>query len=157
MRLKPRRLPDEVIGGTTNPYLERWHICRNKFFNIYLHHVIRSDDDRALHDHPWWNVSIVLQGGYYEEVPVIPGMYAYGWRHTKKTWRGVGSVIYRKALSIHRLIISPYAPKETWTLFITGPKIREWGFWCPSGWKHWRVFCNVPVGEATHEEIGPGC
>ena len=26
---------------------------RNKIFNIYLHQIIRSDDDRALHDHPY--------------------------------------------------------------------------------------------------------
>jgi hypothetical protein len=47
------RPPDFVIGGDS-PYMLRWWIIpRNKFFNIYLHRFLRSDDDRALHDHPW--------------------------------------------------------------------------------------------------------
>ena len=27
-----------------------------------------------------------------------------------------------------------------WSLFITGPVIREWGFHCPNGWRHWKQF-----------------
>lgn len=34
-----------------------------------VHKVMRSDHDRALHDHPWHNASIVLEGGYWEVVP----------------------------------------------------------------------------------------
>jgi hypothetical protein len=39
------------------------------------------------------------------------------------------------------------------TLFITGPKVREWGFHCPQGFVHWRDFVHPddPGG------IGPGC
>jgi hypothetical protein len=37
-----------------------------------VHNIKRSDYDRALHDHPWWNISIVLRGGYWE---VFPGAY----------------------------------------------------------------------------------
>lgn len=37
-----------------------------------VHHVLRSDHDRALHDHPWHNASIVLSGGYWE---VMPGRF----------------------------------------------------------------------------------
>ena len=41
----------KVIGKN---YLSRWHIIpRNRYFNIYLHKFVGSDDDRALHDHPW--------------------------------------------------------------------------------------------------------
>lgn len=68
-KMKSRK-PDFVIGSEDNPYLLRWWILpRNKFFNIYLHLFMRSDDDRALHDHPWWNASFVLDGGYYEYMP----------------------------------------------------------------------------------------
>lgn len=37
-----------------------------------VHKVLRSDEDRALHDHPWQNASIVLDGGYWE---VVPGLF----------------------------------------------------------------------------------
>jgi hypothetical protein len=64
------RDPDFIIGGQANPYLLRWWIIpRNRFFNIYLHRFLRSDDDRALHDHSWCNVSILLDGAYYEYMP----------------------------------------------------------------------------------------
>ena len=60
-----RRAPDFQIGGSVNPYCNRWWVIpRNRWFNIYLHEFVRDDDDRALHDHPWWNISIVLRGGY---------------------------------------------------------------------------------------------
>ena len=47
------RRPDFIIGPEDNPYMRRWFIVpRNPYQNIYLHEVLRSDDDRAGHDHP---------------------------------------------------------------------------------------------------------
>lgn len=148
MWFEPKREPDEIIGGPERPYIRRWHLARKSRIpflsklmeNVYLHNVVRSDDDRALHDHPWWNISIVLWGGYYEHMPVIPDLYEYGWRTTHRKWRGIGSIVFRKANAAHRLELGAYCPKPTWTLFITGRKSREWGFYCPNGWKHWTVF-----------------
>ena len=58
-----------VIGEPEEPYLKRWFILpRNRWFNIYLHHFHRSDDDQALHDHPWASVSILLKGSYIEHM-----------------------------------------------------------------------------------------
>ena len=151
-----RRAPDFVIGDPAAPYLRRWWIIpRNRFFNIYLHQILRSDDDRALHDHPWWNVSIILKGGYFEITP------------DATHWRKPGSVVFRRATAAHRLQLQ-YVKKwdswdkgnfsaPCWSLFITGPKIREWGFLCRDGWKHWREFIGVPEGDARGDEIGPGC
>ena len=57
------RTPDLVIGGWDDPYLLRWWLIpRNRWFNVYLHLFLRSDDDRALHDHPWFNLSFLLEG-----------------------------------------------------------------------------------------------
>jgi hypothetical protein len=43
-----KRAPDQVIGGRERPYMLRWYLIpRNRFCNIYLHHFLRSDDDRA--------------------------------------------------------------------------------------------------------------
>ena len=54
LRWARNREPDFIIGGHEAPYLRRhWLIPRNRFFNIYVHEFLRSDDDRALHDHPW--------------------------------------------------------------------------------------------------------
>ena len=54
LAIATKRHPDFIVGGKDNPYLLRWFVIpRNPVFNIYLHRFLRSDDDRALHDHPW--------------------------------------------------------------------------------------------------------
>jgi hypothetical protein len=114
------RPPDFIIGDPTHPYLLRWWVIpRNRWFNIYLHRVIRSDDDRALHDHPWLNASIIVDGAYIEH-RIAPG----GCRHM--TLRSAGAVCARTARAAHRLEVLPGG--EALTLFITGPVIRDWGF-----------------------------
>lgn len=139
-----RRPPDFIIGGVDNPYMLRWWVIpRNRWFNIYLHHILRDDDDRALHDHPWVNVSIVLKGGYFEVMG--PGI-------TK--WRGRGSIVFRRPTAAHRLVVKHVDGKgDCWSLFITGPRVREWGFLCPQGWRDWRVF----TAPADRGQIGRGC
>lgn len=71
-----RRPPDFVIGGHERPYLLRWWVIpRNPVFNIYLHQFRRSDDDRALHDHPWlFNASWLLSGEYVEHTIKAGGL-----------------------------------------------------------------------------------
>lgn len=59
--------PHQIIGGEERPYLLRWYVIpRNRGLNVYLHKFLRDDDDRALHDHPWWFVSVMLWGQYVE-------------------------------------------------------------------------------------------
>jgi hypothetical protein len=120
-----------------------WVIPRNKFFNIYLHHFLRSDDDRALHDHPWWNVSILLRGSYVEHTIAAGGV-----EHAERY--EAGAMKWRLATSAHRVELAAGA---CWSLFITGPVIREWGFHCPRGWRHWKKF----VSDRDSGQIGAGC
>lgn len=134
------RPPDFIIGPKETPYMHRWFLIpRNKWFNIYLHHILRSDDDRALHDHPWYSLSFVLKGVYLEIRPNDAQVY---WR-----W----SLIWRKATHTHRLVVVP--GETVWTLFITGPRIRDWGFHCPKGWVPWQKF----VKPSDRGNVGIGC
>jgi len=117
--------------------LRWWKIKRNAFFNIYLHQIYRSDDDTAHHDHPWWNFSIVLDGGYYE--------HWYDGDTLRSKWFGPGSMHFRwRGRKSHRLVLqsrfiraddirnnrTDSCIKETpaTTIFITGPVLRRWGF-----------------------------
>lgn len=120
-----------------------WVIPRNRLFNVYLHHFLRSDDDRALHDHPWWNLSILLSGRYVEHTISAGGINV-------RTERREGETKFRPAAAAHRieLIDGP-----CWTLFVTGPMIRSWGFHCPRGWVHWKEFTKPE----NPGEIGRGC
>jgi hypothetical protein len=131
------RPPDFVIGDN---YLRRWWVLpRNPFSNVYLHEIRKSDDDRALHDHPWANTSVILFGGYTEHTP------------SGSVERNAGDVVSREAEALHRLEV---APGETAiTIFFTGPQVREWGFACPNGWRHWREF----VDERDSGQVGRGC
>lgn len=134
------REPDFVIGPAHDPYLKRWWIIpRNESCNVYLHEILRSDDDRALHDHPWGNTSMLLAGRYVEHTPEGSFLREAGW---------VGS---RGAEALHRLEILP--GERAVSLFFTGPKVREWGFACPKGWVHWRDFTGGEHGEI----VGRGC
>jgi hypothetical protein len=145
------REPDKIIGTAEDPYMLRWYIIpRNKWFNIYLHNIKRSDEDRALHDHPWWNISLVLKGGYFEVVPLfkdpgLPGIVRF--------WRKPGSCVFRWPASAHRLEVVDGC--DVWTLFITGRRIREWGFWCGQRWVDWRTF--VDHSDPKVSKVGRGC
>jgi hypothetical protein len=132
--------PDFVIGGNVRPYLLRWWLIpRNPVFNVYLHCFLRSDDDRALHDHPWlFNCSILLKGKYLEHTPSGTFMRRSG------GWK------FRWGPAAHRIEL---AGEPCWTVFITGPRVREWGFHCPQGWIHWKRF-TAPGDKGA---VGKGC
>ena len=113
------REPDFLIHSDTG-YIRRWHIIpKNRIFNIFLHKVAADDDDRALHDHPWYNCSVILDGCYREITP--KGRFN----------RARGTVTFRRATALHRLEVEN---GPVWSLFFTGPKYRKWGFDAPEGW-----------------------
>lgn len=89
---------------------------------IRIHHILRSDDDRAFHDHPWWYVSIILKGSYTEVTPVFKSGIYQGHLHKIFT---ANDLLVRRPYSWHRLVLTE---GRVWTLFITGPKKQEWGF-----------------------------
>lgn len=136
------RQPDFVIGDN---YIKRWWVVpRNDMSNLYLHLMTGDDDDRALHDHPWENTSIILAGGYTEITP--DGSFE----------RKPGEVIKRRAADAHRLVLhrdDAGKPIPCLTLFATGQWERDWGFHCPKGWVPWREF----VDERDTGQVGRGC
>lgn len=137
-----------MIGTDDDPYLKRWFIVpRNRWFNIYLHRFCRSDDDRALHDHPWVNCSVLLVGSYREHCQDGRIVLRKPWRPWA-FWR----LPVRRATTAHRVELID--GRRVWTLFLTGPRIRSWGFLCPQGWRHWEEFCEVREGGNT---VGRGC
>lgn len=143
-RYAASRNPDFVIGSLESPYMRRWWVIpRNRWFNIYLHHFLRSDDDRALHDHPWVNCSILLKGRYTEHTIAAGGV-----NHHREY--SAGQIKLRMASYAHRIDLTE---GPCWTMFITGPNLREWGFHCPKGWRPWRQF----VDDRDTGQIGRGC
>ena len=157
------RDPDFIVGGRKNPYLLRWYELGGKWVKDrktrkprwisrtmlgiarpYLHCFLRSDDDRALHDHPAPSLSIGLRGRAIEHTIAAGGV------HHRRTLKA-GQVTWRSADFAHRIEIEPGT--DYWTLFIFFPNVREWGFHCKNGWVPWRVFTASDDPGA----IGAGC
>lgn len=124
--------PPEIldVGG---PYLIRWDFLKLFGISFRFHTFLKSDPDRGLHDHPWWMVSILLAGGYCEELRgtgLISRLPIY--RIIK---RKAPSIAFRHATDAHRVTLIDGKP--CLTLIITGPKKRDWGFYRKEGWVKW--------------------
>lgn len=152
-----KRPPDFVVERDGIAYLNRWWIWRrNRWLNCYLHQFIADDVDPVLHDHPWWSVSIVLKGGYYEITTGPDGTQ-------ERRYYGPGSRRLRSAKFSHRIELprvkrvdgekTVEVLEPCWTLFLTGPRIRDWGFHCPNGWKSWQDYCEP----GNPGRVGKGC
>lgn len=134
--LRGSRKPDLIIPDVIpigRDYLRRWWIIpRNNRFGIYLHHFLLSDDPGACHDHPYWNISIVIKGRYREwcRDPATG--------HETFKMRYAGAVVFRRAETSHRVEILD--GESAWSIFISGPRRREWGFWCGQRWVDNNVF-----------------
>ncbi|MDE1914705.1 MAG: hypothetical protein KGJ57_17605 [Sphingomonadales bacterium] len=138
------RAPDEVlgVGSPRGEYLRRWYLTpRNPHMNTYLHEIIRSDDERVMHDHPWDNASLIIAGSYREHTP--HGSYT----------RRPGDFVQRQAVDLHRLELIGDAPVIS--LFTTGEKVREWGFAALQGWVHWREY-HIAHGQLAPAVEGAG-
>jgi hypothetical protein len=119
-----RRIRFDITGKDGSVYLRRYRLVSCRWLRIYLHHIRRDDEDRALHDHPWGFFSIILAGGYYE-------VTASGTR-----WYEPGRILWRPAIWTHRLMV----PQPAWTLVVAGPRVRDWGFHTNRGWCWWKNY-----------------
>jgi hypothetical protein len=153
---RAQRTPYQHITG----YMERFWLFRlgpregeqGEFspFAGRVHHLLRSDDDRHAHCHPWPYITIILRGGYYEEREYLvetPEDLRQWSRLASRVdghclrvgkvekWHGPGSVLFRRSTDRHRLRLPERikAAGGTWTLFITGPKRKSWFFHTEDG------------------------
>lgn len=132
-RLLDQAEPYSTIGPHTDPYMERvWlkKFTKDQPMSMRLHNIRWSDSDRALHDHPWENISVVLAGEMIEVVPLDQSQPCMQDPMKYSQYiRRPGDVIARKATDRHRLIIPP--GQTVWTLFIMGDYEQNWGFYDP--------------------------
>jgi hypothetical protein len=94
--------PQVIRNCAGDPYLIRWRLIWTRWFSLYLHHILRSDEDRELHDHPWSFLTVILTAGYTELTP------------RGKAFHPPGSILHRPAPWPHRLILS----RPVWTLVL---------------------------------------
>lgn len=126
----PRRRVIWSCTAARGPLVTRYYLVETRAFAIYLHHLHTSDEDRALHDHPWSFVTCLLSSGYFEHTPSVQRL------GTVKTWRRRFSILWRPAEWQHRLELV----RPTWTLVLRFRRRREWGFETAKGWMDWRSY-----------------
>jgi hypothetical protein len=121
------------------PYLERYYLFlreRERFpFNVFLHKFLKSDPD-DVHDHPWPYATLILKGGYWEWIPHFDTVGRKTGEY--QVWRGPGHFRISKANSFHRIELDPDI--TAWTLFMPGPKQRDWGFLVKNQWIQWEQY-----------------
>lgn len=140
-------------------YMRRWRFLPDWLPGIRVHNILQSDDDRALHDHPFSFVTVILRGGYWEYL-------ADG----SRTWHGAPSVLFRQALTLHRIELQkiwlcPHTSGDScgcpaeepklrpaWTLVFRTRYYRDWGFQTKAGWVHNRQF--IDKREGNHYDNG---
>lgn len=178
-RVLLKRPPDYIVGelNPAGAYLERWFLVfwrhwrrpddikvptfeRIKSYistllpSLYLHQFLRDDDDRALHDHPSWGISLILSGSYIEHTIAAGGV------HHRKHY-GPGTLRFFRAKHAHRIELVRYSVRDeqftlpAFTLFLFGPAAfgRLWGFHCKDRWIPWYEF----TAPGKPGEVGPGC
>jgi hypothetical protein len=92
-----------------------------------------------------------MQGRYIEWLPSAQGNP----NHPLPRFRRAGSFLFRWGGAAHRIQLHRAGEREEscWTLFITGPRVRQWGFYCRSGWVHWKRF----TAAEDPGMVGKGC
>lgn len=115
------------ISRDGTPYMERYFLLRLGPFALFLHHFVDSDLD-DVHDHPWAWARLIIKGSYREH-------HHDGTSTVCPRW----NFIFRVARELHWVELnSGPGPRDVWTLFAHGPRVRQWGFmdagkWAPHG------------------------
>lgn len=137
--MRHRLFVREVIGHPQCPILHRWTLLAlgrrpdgrlGRWGKMLLHHFLPNSDDRDVHDHPWPFITIVLKGFYVNIERNAQG------KLTAERMKP-GTIRYRPATHTH---CTKAGPNGCWTLVVTGPLVREWGFWLDGKWRHWRDY-----------------
>lgn len=158
-RLLSAIFPFKVIMNCNHdPYLIRWYVFKTKRVTLFIHKFVRSDEDRALHDHPWPFLVIPIWRGYWEH-SYRPSHYdeagqiEYAAENVRRRVLPIIGTRYRSALYRHRVELLKDQPSfrgaieddllpppelPAWSLFFHFKREREWGFHPPEGFIPWQ-------------------
>jgi len=129
-KLFPCKTILDACAPETGPLLLRYIILKRPSFAIFIHHLMRSDYDRCLHDHPWSFLTWRL-GPYIE--------------HTERGAfpRRRFSIGWRPAEFKHRLQMD----RPVWTVVLRFRYQRVWGFWPNGLFVAWNKYLSSGCGD----------
>ena len=112
----------DIFRDDNELYLTRYYVIKKPFSwfpGIYIHYFHSGDNDLELHDHPWSrSFSIILKGSYREEYRINNSV--------SSRILSPGNINFVSGSKFHRVDL---LDKQVWTLFISGPRVKDWGFW----------------------------
>lgn len=134
-----------IDDGCGEPYMVRFTLAEIFGRELKLHIMLRSDNDREMHDHPWGFWSLVLSGGYDEEVPanqINPTELPCTTSISRDTWpiaREPGALNYRPPEWRHKVVLRPSTLTEAMHYAPWPVKILRWldGFQSMRRIIHW--------------------
>lgn len=152
-----------IVNCDRDPYLLRWYVIRTERVGVFIHKFVRSDEDRALHDHPWDFIVIPIWRGYFEHSESRWGDVSL-WdldRMTEPipprttTTDLVTGVLQVNPVDLDKVVglrrrVRPFLGTRfrrgtyrhrveliegrcSWSIFIRFRKFRDWGFWPKDG------------------------
>jgi hypothetical protein len=156
-RLITRKMrPRTIRNGKHDVYLERYYLLGaprhpdgedafdaqgnprpgtvSGHWQLVLHRFAASDDNEALHNHPWeWAKSLILAGGYLESRRFQDSSYVYRQRCLP------GHIVSLTHDTFHAVEL---LETDCWTLFLMGPRVASWLFWLPRNGQYvpWREY-----------------
>lgn len=158
------------IGRPECPYMRRIVIPLPFGMSFRIHRFLRSDNDKALHDHPWWFVTFPLHT-YDEYIEQDSGVCYCGMSveshkgfedhgvcpgpidNPVRSGRTVKRFRFHFRPAEHRHAV--YIIRPTTTFVLTGPKRREWGFWQFGVWTPWKSwFDKNGLPPCVDDEVG---
>lgn len=122
-------------------------------WSVRIHHIMREDQDRDLHDHPWNARTIILRGSYTEQrlFDMEPGALmeflhripsgAKNVQATEYIDRNPGDTATLNFGEYHR--IDSVSEGGVYTLFITGKYQGTWGFLVNGIKVQWRIYLGL--------------
>lgn len=108
-------------------HFKRWALWQSKSFNIYIHHILKSDADKHPHEHPWSFVTIPLIGGYVHNVfhPIGGAAHFRTYYFPCKERAVPFCPIQMDPHMLHKVRLL----KPTWSLVLTGRRVNDkWGY-----------------------------
>ena len=134
------------LNEITEPTMDRTALFpKNDFNNHFLHKYTQGEFGApALHDHPWWSISFLLYGKLEEVTYDVPQSeledFRYGYQPIEKkvirpNWpikrEPIPRVLVRPPGLVHTVQLKS---EKAATYFVTGPRVRNWGFYTKWGW-----------------------
>lgn len=142
------RTPYTHIAKNGDVYMERYWLLNpypadssgkgNWLPSVRLHKIMRPDQDRHMHDHPW-NARTFILRGWYEEERVLYTSSGADWIGCYR--REAGTTAKLRFGAYHAITQVPAG--GVWTLFITWRYRGTWGFLVNGRKVPWREYLGL--------------